>query len=491
MPLRLIRDLPIRQKLVAILLLTSAAALLLSGIGIVALDSFLFRASMRRDLTALAQIVAGNSTAALAFEDPRVASETLTALRVRQHLVGACIYRDDGTQFARYIREGAAEQCPPPAPGDVVRFTSKFVTVSRGIMLQGRRIGTLVLLYDLGELTERVQLYGETVIVILLAAGLIALLISSRLRELIATPVSSLARAAQSVSETQDYSVRAKKYARDELGLLVDAFNDMLGRIQFRDEELKQALANLKATNQDLARTNEDLERFAFVASHDLQEPLRMITTYTQLLLKTHPAEFDSDSTLFVENIVQGTKRMRELLIDLLNYTEIRSHSDEPVAPVDLQMVLQKVLDNLKGVIDANRAVITSDPLPRVAGAEGHFIPLFQNLIGNAIKYRGSDPPRIHISVKDSPEEFRFAVSDNGIGIDPEYHERIFEVFRRLHGKKIPGTGIGLSICQRVVERYGGRIWVESQTGRGATFIFTLPHATPQVSAPQVSRSTG
>lgn len=216
-----------------------------------------------------------------------------------------------------------------------------------------------------------------------------------------------------------------------------------------------------------------------------------MITTYTQLLLKTHPAEFDSDSTLFVENIVQGTKRMRELLIDLLNYTEIRSHSDEPVAPVDLQMVLQKVLDNLKGVIDANRAVITSDPLPRVAGAEGHFIPLFQNLIGNAIKYRGSDPPRIRISVKDSPEEFRFAVSDNGIGIDPEYHERIFEVFRRLHGKKIPGTGIGLSICQRVVERYGGRIWVESQTGRGATFIFTLPHATPQVSAPQVSRSTG
>src|SRR5207302_1551702 len=154
---------------------------------------------------------------------------------------------------------------------------------------------------------------------------------------------------------------------------------------------------------------------------------------------------------------------------------EIRSQSDEPVEAVDLDLVLVKVKENLQAAIEGSSGVITSDPLPTLAGYEAHFITLFQNLIANAIKYRSGQPPRIHISVQQADGQYRFAVADNGIGIDPEYHERIFEVFRRLHGKKIPGTGIGLSICQRVVEWYGGRIWVESEAGQGATFLFTLP----------------
>lgn len=202
-----------------------------------------------------------------------------------------------------------------------------------------------------------------------------------------------------------------------------------------------------------------------------------MITTYAQLLVKTYRGDLDPDASMFVENIVQGTKRMRELLIDLLAYTEIRSRNDEPVEAVDLNLVLEKVKENLKAVIDASGATIIAERLPTLPGYEGHFIPLLQNLIGNAIKYRSDQPPVIAVSVEKAGGEYQFAVADNGIGIDPEYHERIFEVFRRLHGKKIPGTGIGLSICQRVVERYGGRIWVESREGRGSRFIFTLPRA--------------
>uniref|UniRef100_Q028L5 histidine kinase n=1 Tax=Solibacter usitatus (strain Ellin6076) TaxID=234267 RepID=Q028L5_SOLUE len=481
--MRPLRDLPIRQKLVVIMMLTTAAALLLSGFGIVALDSYLFRASMQRDLSALARIVADASTAAVAFDDAQAAAQTLAALRARPHMVAACIYRGNGTILAEYVRAGESPQCPHPLPEDEVRFTSLGLTVSDPILLQHRRIGSLVLLYDLGEIPERITLYGEIVQAILLASSVIALLISSRLRALIATPISRLAQAATSVSATSDYSIRAQKLSGDELGVLVDEFNQMLERVQLRDQELKQALDSLKSTNESLARSNEDLERFAFVASHDLQEPLRMITTYAQLLVKTHRGELDPDASMFVENIVEGTKRMRELLIDLLAYTEIRTRSGEPLAAVDLNVVLDKVKENLKAAIDGSGATIVAERLPTVPGYEGHFIPLLQNLIGNAIKYRGDQPPVIAISVEKVAGNFQFAVVDNGIGIDPEYHERIFEVFRRLHGKKIPGTGIGLSICQRVVERYGGRIWVESREGRGSKFLFTLPRGDAAIAA--------
>ena len=200
-----------------------------------------------------------------------------------------------------------------------------------------------------------------------------------------------------------------------------------------------------------------------------------MITAYSQLLIKSHAGEFTGEASTFVDNIVSGTTRMRELLSDLLAYTEIRSRDEEPLELVDLNAVLEDVRQNLKASIDESGAEVTSERLPVVRAYRAHFQPLFQNLIGNAIKYRSARPPRIHVSVQEKDGELQFSVSDNGIGIEPEYHKQIFEVFRRLHGRKIPGTGVGLAICQRVVERYGGRIWVESQPGVGSTFVFTAP----------------
>ena len=166
---------------------------------------------------------------------------------------------------------------------------------------------------------------------------------------------------------------------------------------------------------------------------------------------------------------------MRQLLADLLAYTEINTGCDEPPDTVDLNQVLDTVRFNLQAAIDESGAAITARPLPVLRGHTAQFIPLFQNLIGNAIKYRSDQPPCVQISVQERGGEFVFALADNGIGIAPEYHEKIFVAFKRLHGKQIPGTGIGLAICQRVVERHGGRIWVESQPGRGATFFFTIP----------------
>jgi PAS domain S-box-containing protein len=245
--------------------------------------------------------------------------------------------------------------------------------------------------------------------------------------------------------------------------------------LKHAEAEVVRVNADLQRTNERLARSNEDLERFAFIASHDLQEPLRMITAYAQLLVRSYPTQFEGEGNMFVRNIVDGATRMRGLLADLLAYSEIDSDAAEPAHRVDLNEVLETVRQNLKVAVEEAGAEIASGPLPAVTGYTVHFVQLFQNLVANAIKYRGQQPPRIQISCERGGGGWRFAVADNGLGIDPEYHTRIFGIFKRLHGKKIPGTGIGLAICQRVVERYGGQIWVESERGRGATFCFTIP----------------
>jgi len=237
----------------------------------------------------------------------------------------------------------------------------------------------------------------------------------------------------------------------------------------------KQAEEELRVANRALARANEDLNQFAFAASHDLQEPLRMITSYSQLLMKGYRGQLDGEAATCIEFITEGTKRMRELLADLLAYTQVTGDGQEVVAPVDLNDVFHAAVENCKAAIDEAKASVTSDRLPAVQGYEPHFVQLFQNLVSNALKYRSEQPPRIHVSAAMQNSLWRIAVNDNGIGIAPEYHRQIFGVFKRLHGKVIPGTGIGLAICQRVVERYGGQIWVESQVGQGATFEFTLP----------------
>jgi PAS domain S-box-containing protein len=644
--------------------------------------------------------------------------------------------------LARYARAGSTDVCPSPSVSESLEFTHKNLLVSRAVVLNNRRLGTLVLLSDLDELFARRKLYAEMVLVVLLLATIVALLLSSLLQGVIATPISKLAETATAISKRRDYSIRAPKLSGDEFGVLVDGFNSMLSGIQSRDNDLTQALvareqaltevqtareflettlasigdavistdiegrvvlanraaksilrwpddeligrpldevfrivneftretvespvakvlreggvvglanhtvliakdgsetpiadsgapirdesgnihgtvlvfrdvsawrradetsrllasivessddaiighdlngtitswnlgaqrifgytaeemigrqtsaltapghvdeirevfdrigrgervdqfhalrrtksgavidvsitvspvhdalgrivgaskiarditsqvrateqlaqlnAELRKSNERLTRSNEDLERFAFIASHDFQEPLRMVTIYSQLLVKSFQSVTDERLGSYVENIVGGTTRMRELLADLLAYAEVGVRPEEAIVEaVDLNTVLTKVKQNLKASIDDTGAVIAADPLPVLKVHEGYVIPLFQNLIANAIKYRSEQPPRIHISTQETDGLLRFAVADNGMGIDPEYHQKIFVAFKRLHGKQIPGTGIGLAICQRVVERYGGRIWVESEAGHGATFIFTL-----------------
>jgi len=239
--------------------------------------------------------------------------------------------------------------------------------------------------------------------------------------------------------------------------------------------ERKRAEEKLKLALADLARSNKDLEQFAYVASHDLQEPLRMVSSYTQLLARRYQGQLDASANKFIAYAVDGANRMQRLIEDLLAYSRVGTRA-KGFELIDCTAVLDRALANLKAAIDASGAVVTHGPLPAVVHDNLLLVQLFQNLIGNAIKFHVEAPPRVHVSAEQKGGEWVFAVRDNGIGIDPQYAERIFTIFQRLHtNEEYSGTGIGLAICKKIVERRGGRVWVESQPGSGSTFYFTVP----------------
>ncbi len=239
--------------------------------------------------------------------------------------------------------------------------------------------------------------------------------------------------------------------------------------------ERQQSEIELQRQKQDLARSNDELQQFAYVASHDLQEPLRMITSYLELLERRYKGQLDAQADMFIAYAVDGASRMQILINDLLNYSRV-GRQDRNFEAVDCDPICAQVLTNLQVAISTNKAIVSADPLPRVYGNSSQLTQLFQNLIGNAIKFRSQEPPQIEINVRSIEGWWLFSVRDNGIGIENEYLDRIFVIFQRLHGKtEYPGTGIGLAVCKKIVERHGGNLWVESQPDRGSTFYFTLP----------------
>jgi PAS domain S-box-containing protein len=244
---------------------------------------------------------------------------------------------------------------------------------------------------------------------------------------------------------------------------------------------LKRAETQLQHVNNDLGRraaelatSNAELERFAYIASHDLQEPLRMVTSFLQLLQKKYQGQLDSKADQYIHYAVDGAERMKALIMDLLEYSRVGSGM-EGFTPVDISVVIREVGDTFREKIVAARAQVDVGPLPDVTGDKVQLTQLFQNLVGNALKYQSTDPPRIRIRAEEEGAHWKFSVADNGIGIDPQFFDKIFIIFQRLHNKTdYSGTGIGLAICKKIVERHGGRIWVESVPNQGSTFYFTV-----------------
>ncbi|HLK22234.1 MAG TPA: ATP-binding protein [Bryobacteraceae bacterium] len=269
--------------------------------------------------------------------------------------------------------------------------------------------------------------------------------------------------------------------------LLTSAIRDITERkradaaIRELNNTLEQRVADrtleLTRSNEALRRSNEDLNQFAYAASHDLQEPLRMVALYSQIIQKRYAERLGDEARELFGFVISGARRMERLLKDLLAYSQTGSSNEGPAQPVECEQAIRKVMLNLQAAIEQSAATITWDPLPVVHAHEIRLVQLLQNLIGNAIKYRSDLPPEIHVAAKRENGQWLFSVRDNGIGIEPEYSQQVFGIFKRLHGQDYEGTGIGLAICQRIIERYGGRIWVDSKPGAGAVFSFTLPPA--------------
>ncbi len=267
-----------------------------------------------------------------------------------------------------------------------------------------------------------------------------------------------------------------------EKGRLEDtqrAVLNILDDLNQSSEELKKAHdvleIRVKERTAELARSNAELEQFAYIASHDLQEPLRMVSSYVQLLGRRYKGKLDTDADEFIAFASEGAIRMQRLINDLLAYSRVgtRGRSFEPV---DLEIALNQALENLQLAIKERKAVITRDPLPVVFGDIGQLTQVFQNLIDNAIKFSGEQSPEVRVSARLTGNECLCWVKDNGIGIAPEFINKLFLLFQRLHTRKeYPGTGLGLAICKRIVERHGGKIWVESKQGEGSTFNFSIP----------------
>jgi signal transduction histidine kinase len=314
------------------------------------------------------------------------------------------------------------------------------------------------------------QLQG-VLIVVIAASSIAVVLVSLLLGRSITRPILRLTEAATRL-RNEEASARADVLTNDEIGSLAQTFNEMAGH-------LADARTHLETKILELARSNTDLSQFAYVASHDLQEPLRMVTSYVQLLERRYKGRLDRDADEFIAYAVEGATRMQTLINDLLNFSRVGTQGKK-LEPTECGSVLEQSLRNLQTSIEEAQAVVTSDPLPVVLADRTQLLQLFQNLVSNAIKFRGRDPPRIHVGANRQAREWVFFVRDNGIGIDPKFHERIFVIFQRLHGRtEYPGTGVGLAICKKIVDRHAGRIWVESAVGDGSTFFFTMPVVEP------------
>jgi signal transduction histidine kinase len=241
------------------------------------------------------------------------------------------------------------------------------------------------------------------------------------------------------------------------------------------EDRVYRRTAQLKEANANLMYSNRELEQFAYVASHDLQEPLRAVNSYAQLLARKYQNNLDAKADKYLGYIMEGATRMQQLINDLLEFSRVGTQA-KALQSTACEQVLNHVLKNLQIAIAEHQARVTHDPLPIIMGDEIQLIQLFQNFIGNALKFRRKEPPHVHISAVQRGDEWLFSVRDNGIGMESEYFERIFVIFQRLHSRQeYPGTGIGLAICKKIVERHGGQIWVESTLDVGTTFYFTIP----------------
>jgi signal transduction histidine kinase len=477
----------ISGKLTRINVLMSGIALVLAYVSFLAYDLYTLRGNLISTVTAEAGIVGENSVTALMFDDQQAATNTLSALQSSPDIQWAAIVRPDGTVFARY---GRSASNPPVldrklAPGQKLAYWQRGlgILLARRIQFQGKPLGDVYVLAQTADLARSAAEFGLISAGILLLCFLIALLVTSAIRRLLTEPLSSLAETAQAVSRERDYSVRAKTpRSGDELAALVQSFNEMLDQIQERDRALEESRTDLeervRERTAELTAANKELEAFTYSVAHDLRGPLQQINNIG-FLLEQAEDQFPTmpQTRALIEKLSTGTKRMSMLIEDLLNLSRA---SSTPLhrAPIDLSNMVEEMVGRLQAENGGRHVEVKVEKGARAIADEGLVQVVLENLLSNAWKYTSKTPAaEITFSYTDEPAGPVFFVQDNGAGFNPQYADRLFKPFQRLHSQnEFPGTGIGLTTAYRIIARHGGRIWAKGKVNGGATFYFTLPY---------------
>jgi signal transduction histidine kinase len=474
----LFRDTPIQRKLMTMILVTSGVVLLLTCAAFVGYEFFTFRKTLVQQLAVDGEIVAANSTGAMFLENERDAADILSSLKVQHHIVAAALYNKEGRLFARYPIDAPNEIFPaaPLHAEDGYRLTGgQVVGLVPVVQAKGsERFGTLYLASDLGEFYDRLRLYGGIALLVIVAASLVAYLLSRALQREISRPILALAETAIAVSDRHDYAVRATKLGDDELGVLTDAFNHMLAQIQEQNALLEKRVRERTA---ELESANNELEAFCTSAAHDLRTPLRTITGFADVLLDPRAKLPPESAERYIRMIRDGSGQMSALINDLLNFSRL-GRQELSRQLVDLDQLCREVFDDLAGERAGRKVELKLAPLPPADGDPALLRVVFVNLLSNALKYsRPRAAAVIEIGVSSVPGEKTpvYFVRDNGVGFDLRDADKLFGVFQRLHhAHEFEGTGVGLATVRRIIDRHGGKIWAEAELDEGATFFFTL-----------------
>jgi signal transduction histidine kinase len=480
----------IKAKLRSMIILTSAAALLLTSVSFISYEIVSFKRSLVRNVSTLAQIIAENANAAVAFQHDEDAAQILAALRAEPNILEATIYDQHKRAFAHYPRSKTVTQMilnrDYPQGYD---FENGILVYYQPVTHQGDFLGTVVLRCSLAALYERVGLYIAIVIVTMAGVFIVAYFISASMQRRIANPILALAETAKAVTTNNDYSVRAQKLSSDEVGQLTESFNQMLHQIQENREQLRAAHHQIQQHAHQLEQTVAErtaklqdtigeLEAFSYSVSHDMRAPLRAMSRYAEVLLLDSGAKLDPCEQQYLERIIASSKRLDALIQDALTYSRVAQQQLE-LKSIDPQPIINGLLEQYPALHPDKADIICKKPLSKVLGHDASLTQCLGNLLGNAVKFVEPDTrPRVTIWTELNNSETRICVRDNGIGIAPEDQHRIFGMFARIHSeKRFEGTGIGLAIVRKAAERMGGSSGIESELGKGSTFWIQLKNA--------------